>query len=53
MVHEGSKAVRKAKVKILEGQLNCFIMYNDETSHDMFNWLKKQVNKARALGSKK
>jgi hypothetical protein len=53
MVHEGSKAVRKAKVKILEGQLNRFIMYNDETSHDMFNWLKKQVNKARALGSKK
>jgi hypothetical protein len=26
MAHEGSKPVRKAKVEILEGQLNCFIM---------------------------
>jgi hypothetical protein len=28
-------------------------MYDDETSHEMFNQLKKLVNKARALGSKK
>jgi hypothetical protein len=28
-------------------------MYDDETSHEMFNRLKKFVNKARALGSKK
>jgi hypothetical protein len=28
-------------------------MYNDETPHEMFNQLKKLVNKARALGSKK
>jgi hypothetical protein len=28
-------------------------MYADETPHDMFNRLKKLVNKARALGSKK
>jgi hypothetical protein len=53
MAHEGSKPVRKAKVEMLEGQLNRFIMYNDETPHEMFNWLKKLVNKARALGSKK
>jgi hypothetical protein len=26
-------------------------MYDDETPHDMFNRLKKLVNKARALGS--
>jgi hypothetical protein len=52
MAHEGSKPVRKAKVEMLEGQLNHFIMYDDETSHEMFNWLKKLVNKARALGSK-
>jgi hypothetical protein len=38
---------------MLEGQLNHFIMYNDETLHEMFNWLKKLVNKARDLGSKK
>jgi hypothetical protein len=53
MVHEGSKPVRKAKVEILEGQLNHFNMYDDETPHEMFNRLKKLVNKARALGSKK
>jgi hypothetical protein len=53
MVHEGSKPVRKAKVEMLEGQLNRFIMYDDETPHEMFNRLKKLVNKARALRSKK
>jgi hypothetical protein len=53
MVHEGSKPMRKAKVEMLEGQLNRFIMYDDETHHEMFNRLKKLVNKARALGSKK
>jgi hypothetical protein len=45
--------VRKAKIEMLEGQLNCFIMYDDETPHKMFNRLKKLVNKARALGSNK
>jgi hypothetical protein len=53
MAHEGSKPVRKAKFEMLEGQLNRFIMYDDEMPHEMFNWLKKLVNKARALGSKK
>jgi hypothetical protein len=28
-------------------------MYDNETPHEMFNQLKKLVNKARALGSKK
>jgi hypothetical protein len=53
MVHEGSKSVRKTNVEMLECQPNRFIMYDDETSHEIFNWLKKLVNKARALGSKK
>jgi hypothetical protein len=53
MAHEGSKPVRKAKVEMLEGRLNRFIIYDDETPHEMFNWLKKLVNKARGLGSKK
>jgi hypothetical protein len=53
MTHEGSKPVRKANVEILEGQLNHFIMYDDETPHEIFNRVKKLVNKARALGSKK
>jgi hypothetical protein len=53
MAHEGSKPVRKSMIEMLEGQLNCFIMYNDETPHEMFNRLKKLVNKTRATGSKK
>jgi hypothetical protein len=53
MTHEGSKPVRKAKVEMLEGQLNRFIMYDDKTPHEMFNRLKKLVNKASALGSNK
>jgi hypothetical protein len=53
MAHEVSRHVRKAKVEMLEDQFNRFIMYDDETPHEMFNRLKKLVNKARALGSEK
>jgi hypothetical protein len=53
MAHEGSKPVRKVKIDMLEGQLNRFVMFDDETPQDMFNRLKNLVNKARALGSKK
>jgi hypothetical protein len=53
MAHEGSKPVGKAKIEMLEEQLNRFIMFDDETPQDMFNRLKKMVNKAKALGSKK
>jgi hypothetical protein len=53
MAHEGSRPVRKANVEMLESQLNRFIMYDDEIPYEMFNRLKKLVNKARSLGSKK
>jgi hypothetical protein len=53
MAHEGSKPVKKANVEMLEGQLNRFIIYDDEMPHVIFNRLKKLVNKARALESKK
>jgi hypothetical protein len=53
MAHKGSKPVRNAKVEMLEEQFNRFIMYDNETPHEMFNRLKKLVNKTRALGSKK
>jgi hypothetical protein len=53
MTHEESKPMRKAKIEMLEGQHNCFIMYDDEMPHEIFNQQKKIVNKARALGSKK
>jgi hypothetical protein len=41
MTHEGSKPVRMAKIEMLEGQLNRLIMFDDETTQDMFNRLKK------------
>jgi hypothetical protein len=53
MTHEGSKPIRKAKVEMFEDQLNRFIMYDDKIPYEMFNRLKKLVNKTRALGSKK
>jgi hypothetical protein len=45
--------VRKAKVEMLEGELNYFIMYDDKMPHEMFNRLNKLVNKARAIGFNK
>jgi hypothetical protein len=53
MAHEGSKPVRKTKIDMLERQLNRFVMFDYETPQDMFNRLKKLVNKAKALGSNK
>jgi hypothetical protein len=53
MAHEGSRPVRKANIEMLEGQHNRFIMLDDERPQDMFNQLKKMVNKAKTLGSKK
>jgi hypothetical protein len=53
MAHEGSKPMRKSKIEMLEGKLNSFIMFNDETPQDVLNQLKKMVNKAKALGFKK
>jgi hypothetical protein len=53
MAHEGSRLVRKANVEMFEGQLNHFIMYDNEIPHELFNPLKKLVNKTRVLGSKK
>jgi hypothetical protein len=53
MTHEGSKPMRKASVEMIEGQLNRFIMYDDEMPHEIFNQLKKLLNKTRVLGSKK
>jgi hypothetical protein len=31
MTHEGSKPMRKAKIDMLEGQLNRFVLFDDET----------------------
>jgi hypothetical protein len=53
MFHEGSRPVHKAKAKMLEGQLDRFVMLDDETPQEMYNRMKFMVNKVRAYGSKK
>jgi hypothetical protein len=45
--------MRMTKVEMLEGQLNRFIMFDDEIPQDIFNRLKKMVTKVKALGSQK
>jgi hypothetical protein len=48
--HEGTRPVKKAKRQLIEGQLDRFVMLDDEDPQEMYNRLKKLVNKARAYG---
>jgi hypothetical protein len=48
--HEDTKPVKKAKRQLIEGQLNRFVMLDDEDPQEMYNQLKKLVNKVRAYG---
>jgi hypothetical protein len=47
MTHEGSKPMRMAKIEMLEGQLNRFIMFDDKTPQEMFNRLKRWSTRRR------
>jgi hypothetical protein len=51
--HEGTKPVKKAKRQLIEGQLDRFVMFDDESPQEMYNWLQKLVNKVRAYGSRR
>jgi hypothetical protein len=51
--HEGTKSVRKAKRQLIEGKLDRFVMIHGEDPQEMFNWLRKLVNKVRAYGSRR
>jgi hypothetical protein len=51
--HEGSRPIHKTKIEMLEGQLDQFVMLDDETAQEMYNHKKLMVNKVRAYGSKK
>jgi hypothetical protein len=51
--HEGINPVKKAKKQLIEGQLNRFVMLDDEGPQEMYNWLKKLVNKVWAYGSRR
>jgi hypothetical protein len=45
--------MKKAKRQLIEGQLDRFFMLDDEDPQEMYNWLKKLVNKVRAYGSRR
>jgi hypothetical protein len=51
--HEGTKPVKKSKRQLIEGQLDRFVMLDDEDPQEMYNRLKKLVNKVRSYGSKR
>jgi hypothetical protein len=51
--YEGTKPVKKAKRQLIEGQLDRFVMFDDESPQEMYNWLQKLVNKVRAYGSRR
>jgi hypothetical protein len=53
LFYEVSRPVHKAKIKMLEGQLVRFVMLDDETPQEMYNYMKLMVNNVRAYGSKK
>jgi len=51
--HEGTKKVSEGRIRALEGELNRFIIRENETLSEMYNRLNKIVNKIRALGGEK
>jgi hypothetical protein len=51
--HEGTKPVKKANRQLIEGQLDRFVMLDDESPQEMYNQLKKLVNKVRAYGARR
>jgi hypothetical protein len=52
-VHKRTKPMKKAKRQLIEGQLDIFVMLDDEGPQEMYNRLKKLVNKVRAYGSRR
>jgi hypothetical protein len=53
IAHEGIRLVKKAKRQLIEGQLDRFVMIDNESPEEMYNRLKKLVNKVRAYGSRR
>jgi hypothetical protein len=51
--HEGTKPMKKAKRQLIEGQLDRFVMLDDEGPQEMYNRLKKLINNARTYGSRR
>jgi hypothetical protein len=45
--------MKKAKMQLIEGQLDRFVMLDDESPQEMFILLKWVANKVRAYGSRR
>jgi hypothetical protein len=45
--------MKKAKIQLIEGQLDRFVMLDDESPQEIFNWLNRLLNKIRAYGSRR
>jgi hypothetical protein len=43
--------VREGKIYALESELNHFVIKDDESPQDMYNYLNKIINKIKSLGS--
>jgi hypothetical protein len=52
-VYEGTKPVKKAKIQLIERQLDRFVILDDESPQEMFNQLKRLVKKIRAYRSRR
>jgi ribosomal protein L17 len=51
--HEVTKLIKKAERQLVEGQLDRFVMLHDESPQDIYNSVKKLVNKVRAYVSRR
>jgi hypothetical protein len=51
--HKGTKPLKKAKRQLIKGQLDRFVMLDDKDPQEMYNRLKKLVNKMSAFGSRR
>jgi hypothetical protein len=49
-IHEGTTIVKSAKLYVCKGKFEKFLMKEDESVSDMFNWLNEIVNELKGLG---
>jgi hypothetical protein len=49
-IHGGTTIVKSAKLYVCKGKFEQFIMKEDESVSDMFNWLNEIVNELKGLG---
>jgi hypothetical protein len=50
---KGTRAIQKARIELLEGELRRFAIHPNESPQEMYNQLKNIVNYLRSLRSKK